>query len=303
METQAPTTNVVLPQTPPTNGNQTEKPDLENKETQGLEQEKELLSPVEQLKREREGKDKDLTMDSRFAALTRQQKRLLDEKNKFKSEYEQQKAEIEDAKKFKESRELAKTDPRKALELLGLSYEDITNAMLIDPPREKDPEVMTLKQKLEELEKENKEAKTKAEQDKLDSILAGFKKDIREAVKDADKFEFINLVGDEAIEQIYNVCEEYYNETIDQETGLGQHLELDKAADYVENYLEKQFSKLKTSKKLGFASAPVGEQKTHPQKQFSQTLTNQIDGSSSQVETLNPEERMRKIALKYSQKQ
>jgi hypothetical protein len=190
------------------------------------------------------------------------------------------------------------------MEILGISYEELTNLMLVDPPQPKDPEVMTLKEKLEKLEKENQEAKLSAQKAQEEKMLNEFKGKIKQSVASNEKYEFINIVGDEAIDQILSVCEEYYNETFNDETGTGQHLDIDKAADYVENYLEKQFSKLKTSKKLGFASSLDSDsQKTQSQqKQISPTLTNQTDGQSSLVETLNPDERLRKIALKYSQK-
>lgn len=197
-------------------------------EAESSESSEEQLVEAEAVKKLDE--DKSL-WDSRFAALSRKEKAIL-EKEKALKEQNARIGEIE------ELLGNAKENPMSLLEKAGISFDDLVQQQLgiakeeekADDPNEK---YKMLENKLEEMEKrladEKEQAKSQAEEQAIDD----FKYQISSHIEDnASEFEIINHLGEQ--ELVFNLIEQHYNDT-------DEILEVGKACRMIEDQLFETF--------------------------------------------------------------
>lgn len=247
------------------------------------------------LVRERQAKEREAALEAKLKAIEEREARV----NEF---------------------ETKKKNPKEALELLGLSYDDITQAHLNDGELPPQIEIKKLRQEVEEykrLQKSEKdqekeaalaEAKRHAEAQETKAIDT-FKEEINTYITDnSSRYELIRFEGEEQL--VYDVIDEHYNRTIDEATGLGKVMLIKEAADKVEEHLEqkeikrKEVGKVKTlwgaiPKETQDKLAKQEIKKTQPPQR---TLTNQLSASAQapkKPHVMTDEERVQK-ALAYA---
>lgn len=228
-----------------------------------------------------EPEKKDEPLSVRFAALAKKEKLLLEKERQLK--------ELENKfKPYELTRENVKKSPKSALESLGMTYEEFTQALLneIDgkPTITTEDKVEELYKKLAEKERLEKEREEQARKQQEEQAISQFKSNIKEHVKaDTDKFEMINLY--EAFDEVYDTIEAYFEET-------GEMLDVDRAAQEVENQLFEEAQKIKKAKKLGFTDKPQETAVTKAQPEASPTLgatlTNKLTPTSVPAESPQP---------------
>ena len=186
----------------------------------------------------------------KFAALSRREKEIRAKE----VEYDKRIAELEErlgsfGKKPEPEPELPieyrlKKDPLRALEDMGLSYDKLTELALNDGKLTPEMQMRLMREELEgdyrkkfeELENRLIEKEKSDEQRRYDDIQRGFQNEIEDFVEsNSDKYELIK--ANEANDIIYDVIEEHYNDT-------GRILDIEEAAEAVENYLEEEAEKI-----------------------------------------------------------
>ena len=211
---------------------------------------------VEQSLEEAREPEKSDDFSRKFAALSRREKEIRAKE----VEYDKRIAELEErlgsfGKKPEPEPELPieyrlKKDPLRALEDMGLSYDKLTELALNDGKLTPEMQMRLMREELEgdyrkkfeELENRLIEKEKSDEQRRYDDIQRGFQNEIEDFVEsNADRYELIK--ANEANDIIYDVIEEHYNET-------GRILDIEEAAEAVENYLEEEAEKLLSLGKL-----------------------------------------------------
>ena len=205
---------------------------------------------VEQSLEEAREPEKSDDFSRKFAALSRREKEIRAKE----AEYDKRIAELEErlgsfGKKPEPEPELPieyrlKKDPLRALEDMGLSYDKLTELALNDGKLTPEMQMRLMreelegdyKKKFEELENRLLEKEKSDEQRRYDDIQRGFQNEIEDFVEsNSDKYELIQ--ANEANDIIYDVIEEHYNDT-------GRILDIEEAAEAVENYLEEEAEKI-----------------------------------------------------------
>ena len=205
---------------------------------------------VEQSLEEAREPEKSDDFSRKFAALSRREKEIRAKE----VEYDKRIAELEErlgsfGKKPEPEPELPieyrlKKDPLRALEDMGLSYDKLTELALNDGKLTPEMQMRLMreelegdyKKKFEELENRLLEKEKSDEQRRYDDIQRGFQNEIEDFVEsNSDKYELIQ--ANEANDIIYDVIEEHYNDT-------GRILDIEEAAEAVENYLEEEAEKI-----------------------------------------------------------
>lgn len=153
-----------------------------------------------------------------------------------------------------------KTNPKKALDMLGLSYDEITKSMLQDGQVPPEVEIRKLREELEtykaqtkqekESDEEKKTLETKRLQEESEKrAVTDFKSEIGQYISDnKTRYELTNFEGHQ--ELVFEVIDEHYNRTINPETGVGKVLSIAEAADKVELHLEKREQERKKLNKV-----------------------------------------------------
>lgn len=246
------------------------------------------------LARERQAKEREAQLEAKMKAIEERESKL--------NEFEQK-----------------KKNPKEALSLLGLSYDEITQAHLNDGELPPQVEIKKLREEIEAFKQAQKqekdhekeralaEAKQQAEAQEKKAVQ-DFKEKISTYVSDnAARYEFIEF--ENAHDLVYEVIDEHYNRTVDPETGIGKVLTEKEAADKVEEFLEQKFFKAKELNKIKalWGTIPKDAQKQvvkEVQKTQAppRTLTNQLSASPTppkQQKVLTDQERVQK-ALAYA---
>lgn len=199
--------------------------------------------------------------------------------------------------RMQEFENLKATNPMKALELLGMSYEDLTNVALADGTVPAELKVKKVEERFDNFLKSQEEEKRLASESaekqraaQLEQTVEKFKGDIHKYVDDnADRYEFIKFEGEQDL--IYAVIDENYARTLkaameqaeaegkDPSDCKGEIWTIAKAADRVEEALEKKYVKARELKKVGalMGARPKTQIVTKPQPEIShspKTLTN-----------------------------
>ena len=244
---------------------------------------------VEQSLEEAREPEKSDDFSRKFAALSRREKEIRAKE----AEYDKRIAELEErlgsfGKKPEPEPELPieyrlKKDPLRALEDMGLSYDKLTELALNDGKLTPEMQMRLMreelegdyKKKFEELENRLLEKEKSDEQRRYDDIQRGFQNEIEDFVEsNADRYELIK--ANEANDIIYDVIEEHYNDT-------GRILDIEEAAEAVENYLEEEAEKLLSLGKLRskFGLENDFEQEESP-RQSQVTLSNAMSAQANE---------------------
>lgn len=212
--------------------------------------------------------------------------------------------------KIDEFESIKKTNPRKALELLGLSYQDLTQVELNDGQITPDVKVRELEERFEkdlrtreEEKRQNESAQKQDQERRAAQAVDKFKGEIGSYLKDnATRYELIEF--EQSQDLVFDVIDEHYNRTLkaaqdkaleedpdaDVSTARGEVLTIAQSADKVELHLEQKYQKAKDLKKVSALlqakpspkPAPASD-KPQNTRQTPQTLNNNLSATPSQT--------------------
>lgn len=217
----------------------------------------------------------------RFNALTRREREILNREQSLKEKYGQ-------LENYEKERSLLKSDPLAFLEKNGWKFNELADYVLNNNSPTPDKQVSELQRRIEEMEAERKreieDRQRREQEEKNQRTVAQFKDNIKSTISSkSEQYELINHFGE--YDTVYDVIENYYN----------QHqvvLDVEKAANEVEKYLEKQFEKAASTnkfKKRFNLSEPASsetagnnpELTARPQSFEPSTLTNEIASNAA----------------------
>jgi len=192
---------------------------------------------------------------SKFAALSRKEKALRERESEYESKFEEMERRLHDYESRDQEPEvdwehMLRNDPLRALEEAGLGYDKLTELALNDGKLTPDMQLAAMRQELEndyqrkfeELENRLNVKEQSEAESYYDAVQENFQDEIAGVVMgDPDRFELVQ--ASEASALVYDVIEEHYNET-------GRVLDIEEAADAVENYLEEEVGKLVKLRKI-----------------------------------------------------
>lgn len=211
-----------------------------------------------------------------------------------------------------------KTNPKLALEKLGMNYDELTQTMLKDGEVPPSVEIKRLRDELEQFKSGQKqkedthlEEQKRAAQAQEQRAISGFKTEINTYLTDNKaRYELIDFEGEQDL--VFQVIDEHYNRTMNTETGVGKVLSIAEAADKVEKHLETKYDKAKQVSKVKtiWSAIPKGlqsemaKQLMKPENKTGQppkTLTNTLTATPQKPRTtpLTDDERIRK-AVAYA---
>jgi len=229
--------------------------------------------------------DNEDLFSKRFSALSKREKKLVEEQAKYK--------ELED--KFSGMSEAKQAGVLKLLEYHGISLDDvIAEALGEDNTPEVDP-VDKVRQEFEEykqaqLDREAEEKRKLEEQNQnsINEAIDNHKQAITSHLsQNSDKYELINSQGEQDL--VWEVTEAHFDE-------YGEVLSIEDASDKVEQYLENKVRELLKLKKFN----PGGEQIQDKDlgKKEAPTLNSRMNTSSVPVKEkpLNREQSLKQAA-------
>ncbi len=250
-------------------------------------------------------------ISSNMEILIRREAAALNRENAAKAREAELEAKLARISEF----ESVKENPKKALEMLGLNYDELTKSILADgeiPPEVKIKRVEEKfdkfrEEQTQEAEKSKRLAQAQA-QEREASAISGFKSEITTYLKDNDqRYELIKFEGQEDL--VFEVIDEHYNRTAkDSENGVGKVMSISEAADKVEQHLEQKYQKAgKETKKVQtlWGAIPKETQKElakaeKTQSQSPRTLTNQMSATPTKRNLpMTDDERVQK-AIAYA---
>lgn len=227
-------------------------------------------------------KKEEENFSERFAKLAKAQKQLQKEREQTKQLYAQAKLREEQLAQ-REIRlkdfESVKQQPLKALEMLGLDYNTLSQAVINNGNIPAEAQVQAVRREIEELklqqQKEKEEAQRLAainQEAEAQAILTQYQASIKSFTEaNKDEFELINLFDQSSL--VYNTIQEHFNKT-------GQVLSTKQACDLVEKELESTAVKMKGSKKFNKLFGLEEQQQTPVKTQsLSKTLSNNLTSS------------------------
>lgn len=212
-----------------------------------------------------------------------------------------------------------------ALDELGLSYDDLTKAMLSDGEVSPDVGMKKLQSEIDNLKqdresekiKQQEQAKLMAQQQEAQAV-DNFKGEINTYVADnANRYELINF--DSRQDEVYELIDAHYTRTQaahakelelsgdDPNKAIGKVMKIAEAADKIEEYYEKREQEKKKLAKLQtiWGAVPkeslaraVSEARGHlePRKQPPKSLTNNLSASNLKPETSRPKDEDKRVA-------
>lgn len=215
--------------------------------------------------------------------------------------------------------ESAKGNSKKALELLGLDYNQLTESILKDGEIPPSVEIQKLRDEFyehrkaqEESSRLNQEREAQDAKQKEEAALAKRDQEFREEIvsllkKDPERYQYTLFEQQEDL--VYELIDEHYRRTLDEATGKGEIMLTEKAADLVEKHLEDKYNKAKDLSKTKAlwgnvpkeAQQKIVEQHKRQIGQPPKTLTNQLSATPSQPKpkVITDEERVQK-AIAYA---
>ncbi len=256
---------------------------------------------------------------NKMEVLIKREQQALQRERQAKAleeELTKQKTELAEKLKRYEEFEAKKKNPKEALDLLGLTYDELTQAQLNDGELPPQVEIKKLREEIEtykaqvksekdlEKEKELGDQKRIAEE-REQKAITGFKSEIKTYLGDnAARYELIAFEAQE--ELVFDVIDEHYNRTVDPETGIGKVMSIQEAADKVEEHLEQKELKRKEVGKVKSLwnvkpkiELPPRQELQKPQPR---TLTNNLSASQGvniKKTPISDEERVQK-AIAYA---
>ena len=251
----------------------------------------------------------------KFQALLRRERTAVDRERTAKTQEDSLQIRLKDIEdrelRIKEFESIKEKNPTKALELLGLSYQDLTQILLAEGTIPAEVEVKRVEGKLNDFLKNQELAEQRRLQDeklaaeqKESQLTNEFKSEIANYIQDnSERYELIAF--EQSQELVYDVIDGHYERTKNPETGLGEILTIAQGADKVEEFLEKKYDKARTLKKMQALLAPRQETNAPKPKptdsQKPKTLTNSMSATQMPQRTgpITDEERIRR-AIAYA---
>lgn len=232
--------------------------------------------------KETEPQEKDEFAD-KFLRLTRKERQLQQAQQELKAkmaEIEKMKAEYDG---FLSRKSKIKENPFEALEMLGVSYDDITQALLQQGQAPTaDDRVAALERKLQEMEEKEARAKQEALEGERQRTVSGFKQNLEKFIESSD-YELVK--ANNGAEIVFETMQTYYEET-EKRTGKGVLLSFEEACKLVEADFEEQLPKLlnlnKVKAKLGMQDKSPSQPEVKEARVSgpSQTLTQAMKAAS-----------------------
>lgn len=216
---------------------------LDEELQQAAEQVEERLQPKE------EPKEDSFQMSKRFHQLQKKEAAL----QRKMQEISEAKKQLEEFNSFKSQ---AKLNPLKALEALGLTYEEITDFIANGYEPSPDQKYKELEERFERKFKEKEAEEAKRRDLEVEHQVKKYKQSLFAHIEgNSEKYELINLEGEQ--ESVWELMDAWYSKH-------GEVLDWDKAAEMVESHLEEQLrERLSKAKKL---QNLVGQPKQMPGK-------------------------------------
>lgn len=154
-----------------------------------------------------------LQLQEEAASVARDKKQLKADRQALDQQTEAQKKKVD---AYDNATRLAKDDPVKLLELLGVSYETITQAIL-NKKDGADPKIAKVEEELAALRAEKEKEKTdKATADEAavtaqqKANMEAYRNRLREKVDNTEEYTLVKLQGDSAIQQAINAAGLHY---------------------------------------------------------------------------------------------
>jgi hypothetical protein len=209
---------------------------------------------------------------SRFALLAKQERLLVQKKKEIKQQEEQFNQKYNDYQSYEAAKKEARLNPIKALEMLGVSYEDITNFVINGNKPTPELEIKSLREQMEADKKAREEdKKAMLEQEKLKAeqesqkVIEEFNIELKNYItSNSEQYEQIVASGYE--DEVCNFVQEYFSKN-------QKVLSNKEACDMVEEYLVEQSFKLASTKKLSARLKPQVPQEELATQQSSQART------------------------------
>lgn len=258
-----------------------------------------------------EAKQREEDFSRRFAALTRKEREFLARERQVK-ELESKYGSAEQALKN------IKENPMEALQAAGWTFKELAEFVVNDNKLPEGKAQQTHVEKLEAKIAALEEKLTGREKQELEAQQQQYVDDFKGKIKsevegNLDKYDLINVNGQEAIDMVYDVIENHYQNTFDEQLGQGEILDINKAAQAVEDHLRQQAERFLQAR--SFADRLRPQEKGEPQEsteadqakpQPSPTLTNRQTASAApptQGEHFLSDEESKKAAAKFLQEQ
>lgn len=247
---------------------------------------------------------------SKLSVLMQRESQAINRERMAKAQEERLKERLNKIEEF----ESIKTDPKKALDFLGLSYDQLTQSILKDGEVPPSVEIQRLRDELEQYKAQQKSQKDEESELRKKQVveaeskaIGDFKTEINDYLKNnTARYELIDFEG--AHDLVFDVIDEHYNRTVEAETGVGKIMSISEAADKVEEHLEKKYlaAKDKNKVKAFWLNMPKQIQdqiKKQEVRQPPKTLTNNLGSVISQKsQRPNEEKRIEKIVADHMAK-
>lgn len=241
---------------------------------------------------------KEEQISPKLAVLMERERQALNRERMAKTQEEKLSERLKKIEEF----ESVKTNPKKALEFLGLSYDQLTESIIKDGEVPASVEIQRLRDELDQFKNQQKQKLDVEAEEKQKQVLQAetkavtdFKSEIGEYLKsNSTRYELIDFEG--AHDLVYEVIDEHYNRTIEPQSGVGKIMSIAEAADKVEEHLEKKYlaAKEKNKVKAFWSNIPKGMQEQLKKQERSQppkTLTNSMGPRVSEKPNRLPEEK------------
>lgn len=242
---------------------------------------------------------KDELLSPRYAQLARKEKALRQQQQLIQKEKEELKAKLAEYESSyvpkSKLNELAKNNPLLALEQLGVTPDEFTQALLNANPQ--DAAIQKIMQRIEAIENGQKQTLSTIEQQQknaYDQALTQIRMDLKSTADSDPRFETIKEAdarGWEATEGAVALIETIFNEGWpEKKIPKGTVIQNDQALSYVQDWVKEKAYEMAQLKgvKEKFAPAPVEtkpEEKPAPQagpvRAAAKTLTNQMNASKT----------------------
>ncbi len=251
-------------------------------------------------------------VSSKLQMLMRREKVALEREAAARASMEglttKEKALLEREKRIEEFESVKKTNPRRALELLGMNYNDLTQVELNDGVVPAEIKVKQVEEKFDNYIKTQTEALNRQAEEaqrlevrKQEEALEQFKGQIKSHLTtNASRYELIGFEQNEDL--VYDLIDEHYDRTLkeaqtkaeeegtDPSLAVGQVMKIADAADKIEQLLEQKYNKARELSKvqalLGPRPGTQSPQVAKPSPQSTstspaqKTLTNQLSASA-----------------------
>lgn len=245
-----------------------------------------------------------------FQALAKKEQAIVRRQQELKRLEEELKAKESKYNTYEEKRARAKLNPLDALQELGLNYEEITQYILNDKKPTAEQSVESVKEEMrrmredyEKAQREERETQEKRAKEAQEQQVQAFKADLGDYIKtNADKYELLNLEGDEGVELVYETISTDWQNKIKRYNENGRigrppkMISTEEASDLVEKFIEEKYETAysKANKlKNKFGKAPEAEAPQAP-GQMPKTLNNGLiqPSSPSSLPAKNEQDRM-----------